>query len=240
MNKLKNTSKLLHVLIILSFFLPFYPKGCDDGVAAKEQARLDSLKKDSIIRDSLRIIQKLTEQEVQKRIDSIIKADSLRNKVQQEIHDSIAAVAPKNSKADTIETSRDTIRKSTPKENIEFYQYASKLAEKSSFFRLIFKPDGNYSGMGYVVDVLLPFILYGGPVISFILLLIGLFLKFRKKKAFFWLTFGFSIISLGCLYVSVGSFFFGRLWGFWVCFILIGIQALLDLMIAIKLKISKE
>ena len=217
-------SKSLHILVILCFFLPFFPQGCDEPSQKEkeaEKAKQDSIKSFESIagNDSANMDRKI--------MDSILKSDSVsaNNKIAKEVT------------VDTLKNKPVETKKENASSN-ENGNLTDKLINKWSFLKILLRPGGNYSGIGYLIDSILPFVVYCGIFISFILLITGLFFKYFNLSKKYLINGIFHIIGIIFLLLTRSMLSSEKLWGFWVCIILWIILGIIDWFFAIK-KLNK-
>jgi hypothetical protein len=215
MKKLLKLSRIIHIVLLLSFFLPFYPIGCDNKSAEIAKAMQDSLMKDSIMRDSIIKIETIAAEYAKLKADSIAKTDS------------IAKVA-NNGQLNSLKT----ITTRAGDNEIERKSFVGKC------LKFILLPNDNFSGFGYIIFAFGDYLKTYGVITAFLFLIIGLILKSQKNKSLYWLVCTliiFSILGFLCnIYYLKGEK--EILWGYKTCLILMIIQLILDLTLTIKIK----
>ena len=141
----------------------------------------------------------------------------------------------------TIDLNNDTLKtgknntidsKSSDKEETT----SDKIIKRVPIMELILKPGGNYSGIGYIVDVFWYFLTCFGIIITLALWIIGLRLKIKGNQSFQILN----IIGLVLLYttnpVMLSWLDDTKLWGYWFCFWYAVVMILLDFSLIIQKK----
>lgn len=209
-------SKLLNVLVLLTFLLPFFYTGCGsptaDELAAKAMA--DSIR----IADSLSLLPNLVDSNSQTiNIEDLKSEDSIQNTV---FYD------------DTISNNSEDVQ------NSDFFSdktIAEKIVEDFPFSEIIINPsDGVVTGFGSIL-MTLEYFSYISVFFAFILLIIGLVIKFIEPKSIKTLII-LDAFTLLCLVLSsipsLGVFYY--LWGYWVSVIFASIILIFDSYILLK------
>ena len=215
MKKHTTYSKLLHILVLLCFLLPFFYTGC--GPSKEEKAQREKAKQDSI--DA---IQKTG-------LGAFTDKTSIKDSLQ---HDSI--VEPKAALPD--ELSKITAGAPPEKENPKEQRLSEIITNNYPFLRPILtpKPD-TFTGLGEVINSVY-FITFYAILISFLMLLIGLLIKFIDRHASLTLII-LDFLALAFMFFSrTPTFVCDVLWGYWVTFSLIVLLLLYDTFIVIKNK----
>lgn len=205
-------SKLLQIGLLITFFLPFFPKGCGTSEDEIESQRIaDSTR----LQDSLAKVQA----EVQRVADSINYSKQMDSLGQQR-KDSIKVVGRDNSSGKN--------------------EITDKLSRKSKVMKAILRPNDNYTGFAFVIDLFMTFIYGFGVLIAFLLWIIGLIIKYKDFNNIFHLV---NIIGMITFYFTnpfMVNFFDGtKLWGFWISFIWALGLIIYDTIILIKIKRNK-
>jgi len=196
-------SKLLQIGLLLTFFLPFFPQGCEPKKAEKAPM-----------------------------VDSIVfAADTVRQ-------DSMELTA-KNEQADTLKTvALGNTTQNTDKTEVttEDNELSTKISKKSTFLRLLLRPNNNYTGIASLIDCFSLLELGYGLGIAFILWLIALIVKIKDYNNIFHLL---NILGLVFMYGTHSMYNImneERLWGFWVCIIWSSIMIIYDTLILLKIR----
>jgi len=90
------------------------------------------------------------------------------------------------------------------------------VSEKSSILKFLLRPNDNYTGVGYLLDLFELFKYGYGLGVAFILWIIALVIKFKDFNSIFNLINVLAFVLLcntNSMYIVLGV----RLWGFWVC-----------------------
>jgi hypothetical protein len=206
-------SKYLQVLVLLTFLLPFFPKGCeqkksDEAMVMKQIKEVKPVVTVSETENGAAVNGGLLQPNKTFPSDSI-SIDSLMTLSEE--------ATPKSEKQLTM---------------------TEKLSAKSPLLKLILLPSTNYSGLGYVMDMLESSIGYAnqfGVVIGFMFLLLGLIIKLKDFNNLFMF---FNALAIPMVFVTKPMLFAGstRLWGFWVCLGLMVIMLAYDLYVLVTKK----
>jgi hypothetical protein len=206
-------SKRLHLATICCFLLPFFYGGCGSGPeekAAAEKAKTDSLEA----------------------IEAVKTAETL--------HDSVIGTFP-----DTI-TQNNISKKDTPDKQVLIQEsdtkqktednsktVSQKVVNNFPFLRSFLIPrEYTYTGIASVIDVS-GFIVWISIFVSFLLLIIGLIVKFIETGALKTIIL-LDILALGFLIISESmSWDCEKLWGFWLCVVLASLLTIYDIYIII-------
>lgn len=236
-------SRLLQVIVLLSFFLPFFPKGCEETTISRRDQRI----KDSIIADSLQKV------EIAHLIDSIVKVnpntntDSILSMRLKEIEkkDSLNYKLYCDSiiRSDSLASISDTINH---KESNDKLKPIERISQKSKILKFILKPEAEYyTGIGFLIDMFFAYLLYFGTWTAFLLFILAFVLKSKNFKN----TFNFiNIIALILLVFTNPSeniehidmnLFKDKLWGYWICLAIALVVIVYDSLLLIKIKKNK-
>ncbi len=213
MKKQTTYSKILHILVLLCFLLPFFYTGC--GPSKEEKAQRERAKQDSV--------EALQKAGLGAITDKIPIKDSLQ-------HDSV--VEPRMTLMDEVSKPTENTSKEDPKEQ----RLSEIITNNYPFLRpiLIPRPD-TFTGLGEVINSVY-YIPFYAILISFLLLLLGLLIKFIDKHATLTLII-LDFLALVFLYFSrTPSFVCDVLWGYWVTFSFIVLLFLYDIFIVLKNK----
>jgi hypothetical protein len=216
-------SKIISILILLSFLLPFYPSGCaglgPSAAEKAEKAKNDSIAvaaKEETIKDSLASI-------------GILNKDSLEAAINK--------AGKKDSCTCCATEAKDSLSTPSGSSNSNDFTITDRLAKSSKIAKVLLRPNNNYSGLGFLIDYFLAWISYSGTIIAFICLVVVLCLKksFDKNRI---VINSLNFINILLLYFANNPEIFldVRLWGFWICFSLAIMVAIFDLVITIKSK----
>ena len=208
-------------MVILCFFLPFFPQGCDSKQKKEDS---DKARKDSInFFDSIANTDNVN---VDKKImDSILKSDSAS-----------ANKAANKMTIDTINNNSSQAKKENKSGN-DNSGPTDKLIKKFNFLKIFIRPGDNYSGIGYLIDASQVFVGYCGIFVSFILLITGLFFKYFKFSKKYLFNGIFHVISIVFLLSTCGGMMTcEKLWGYWVCIVLWGLLCISDWFFAFTVK----
>ena len=201
----KKISKYLQIGLLLTFFLPFFPSGC-------------------------------REQSYGAYADSTVHTEALVPVVDTSIADTIfdTLVATNTNidklNVDSLENASKTNSDSEKKETI-----SDKIIKRIPVLGYILKHDYKYSGIGFIVDTILYMLIGFGVVISFILWIIGLILKYKGHEWFHFMNITGIILFYIADPIMIG-FFNTKLWGYWVSFWLASLMITLDLYVYFKIK----
>ena len=194
-------SKWLQVFVLLTFFLPFFPKGCEP-----------------------------------KKVEEAPKADSIQiatNTTSANVAvDSSKQLAIDTINIDTVNVQTTSVVKNENKVNDE--SLSDMITKKYKFLTPLLRPSGNYSGIGYSIDLFMYFILFGGAV-ALLLLVIGLVIKLKDHNSIFHFVNDLSLIFLLFAH-GPNPLNQNRLWGYWVCLALVVIMVVYDSTVLFKSK----
>ncbi len=213
MKKQTTYSKILHIIVLLCFLLPFFYTGC--GPSKEEKAQREKAKQDSV-----EALQKAG-------LGAITDKTSTKDSLQ---HDSV--VEPRMTLMDEVSKPIEN----TSIENAEEKRLSEVISDNYPFLRpiLIPKPD-TFTGLGEVINSVY-YIPFYAILISFLLLLLGLLIKFIDKHATLTLII-LDFLALVFLYFSrTPTFVCDVLWGYWVTFSFIVLLLLYDTFIILKNK----
>ncbi len=87
-----------------------------------------------------------------------------------------------------------------------------------TFYDKMLKPNGNYSGIAFILDVGFSMLIYSAHFYSFVFLIIGLTLKLKNFNSnFIWFnSIGF-LFHLICPFLVLGGLIGACLWGYYIC-----------------------
>ncbi|HEY5509359.1 MAG TPA: hypothetical protein VIK29_11845 [Paludibacter sp.] len=206
-------SKYLQVMVLLSFLLPFFPKGCEQKKSedAMTMEQMNEVK--PTVTDSTTEKKEVATHEGLLQPNKSFPSDSISN-------DSLMALCE------------------TTKQESAHLTLTEKLSAKSPLLELILLPSTNYSGLGYVMDMLESSYVYAnqfGVVIGFLFLLLGLIIKLKDFNNLFMY---FNALAVYMVFITKPMLFAGstRLWGFWVCMVLMIIMVAYDLYVLVRKK----
>jgi hypothetical protein len=184
--KLIGVSKVYHVFIFCTFFLPFLTNSCENTKdKAIEQAKKDSLKADSI----------------SKVINQPIKTDSI---AKREIN--------KKTVSNVGKMNLDSLSKKKPEKKSKIKNFVENIIFDNVLSFLCKDKNSNLTGFGIIVLGLSIYLKEIGIINSFLLILLSIFLIFRKNRRFL----------KSVLIVDIFGFLFllaahADLWGYWIC-----------------------
>ena len=207
-------SKYLQIIVLLSFLLPFFPKGCEQKKS-----------------DEALSIQKIDEVQPP-------EINTATENNEESTHEGLLS-PNKSFPSDSI--SIDSLMMLNEEKSIQSEKnltLTEKLAAKSPFLKLILLPSTNYSGLGYVMDMLESSYGYAnqfGVVIGFMFLLLGLIIKLKDFNNLFMY---FNALAIPMVFITKPMLFAGatRLWGFWVCMGLMVLMLAYDLYVLVTKK----
>lgn len=196
-------SRLLHVLVLCAFFLPFFQSGCGSP-SAEEKAK----------------------QEAQFQADSIAKATREMDSLMSFEPDTFQA----NISSATVSMPVDTIAKNNEAFNYlsDDQNLSLTIIKNFPILKPLLHPEQNvYTGLGTAIN-LFPLMFLFGTFLSMLFLLVGLVVKFLEKSAFKTILF-LEIIAALFLYNAAPFNVWGeKLWGYWVTFTSIIILIIFD------------
>lgn len=167
--------------------------------------------------------------EVSSADSKVIAVDTLRKESSKQTNE--------NNQTDTLKsaTAVNTTPKDKNKETIADDGSSARLAQKSPILKLILRPNGNYSGMGCLIESCSMVAFGYGLGIAFILWIIGLIIKLKDFNNIFLL-----INTLGLVFLSVSHSLYlfsdKRLWGYWVCIVWSAVMIIYDCYILFKVR----
>jgi hypothetical protein len=201
-------SRFLHVLVLCTFFLPFFQSGCG-GPSAEEKAK----------------------QKAQRQADSIAKATSEMDSLMGLESDTIEIETPfvDTSHIDTSAIGNSPNQNDADNSNNKEEYLSAILTKKYHFLKIFLNPEPNvYTGIGMSMNAL-PYVFQIGTFLSVLFLLISLAGKFLDKSAFKTILF-LEVIAALFLYHAYILFDISgeKLWGYWVALTSILILILFD------------
>jgi hypothetical protein len=229
-------SRLLQIVLLLTFFLPFFPEGCSDEGT---NAEIEKMRADSIARaDSITLVDSVLKIHPNINIDSFLtvqnrllaKPDSINN-VNKVFHDSATT------QTDSIADKDDSVH----------FKTSENLSKKSKLLKTILRPHNNYTGIGFIVDTFEEYIIFFGALTAFLFFILGLIIKYKDfNNSFNWiniiawilLLFTNPIINWNVSIIN-WDFWSDKLWGYWVCLVFGIIMIIYDSMTLIKIKHKK-
>ncbi len=201
-------SRLLHVLVLCTFFLPFFYTGCG-GPSAEEKAKLEAQHQaDSITK-------------ITYKIDSLATINPDTFEIQTpltETNNIDTAAIENNLKENNADNSNDK------EENL-----STTLTKKYPILKIFLNPEPNiYTGIGMSINVL-PFVFQFGTFLSLLFLIISLVVKYLEKSVLKTILF-LEMIAAFFLYNSFILFDLSgeKLCGYWVGLASIFILILFD------------
>jgi hypothetical protein len=232
-------SRILQVALLFTFFLPFYPEGCDGGKKAQEaKAKSDSIAHvDSIAHaDSLKLVDSLLRVNPKINLDSLYKAQNKRVR----ITDSINNIQKRSTYSIQNKKSTSVIKPDSANQNNsdENSGISKRLSQKSKLLKLVLRPKDGYSGIGFILDEFIAYIVMGGTITGFMFFLIAFIIKIKNFNNIFYLCNIIGLIMTFFNNPSTFTFFIGegKLWGYWICIFFGIIMIAYDSILLWKLK----
>lgn len=194
-------SRFIHVLVLCTFFLPFFYTGCGGPSAEEKLKAEDQRKADSIAGTS-----------------DILISDTFYN-------DS------SNESITELDTTNDTtpfIAKQDTSKNDKEKSISQQIVEAYPIFKIFLNPKPNiYRGIGTTINVFPYFFLFG-TFLSLLFLLVSFLVKFLEKNAQKTILV-LEVIAFIFLYNASSYDYWGeKLWGYWVSFTAIILLILFD------------
>ena len=183
---MKTISKYLQLAVLLAFFLPFFPKGCE-GKKTEEAPKTDTTR---------------------------VKVDTSR------VESSVANTAmnlPQDTMVNDSASTKPVLTKQKDEPNDD--SFSAKISYRLPFLKPLLRPSDNYSGIGSALDVFYFFRMMG-VAFALVLLVLGLVVKLKDYNSIFHLLNVLGAVSLAFAQSS-NPFTTTRLWGYWVCLVLI-------------------
>ncbi|MDD4968273.1 MAG: hypothetical protein PHT07_02470 [Paludibacter sp.] len=172
MKNMIRVSKMLQILVLLAFFLPFFPKGSEPKKA--EYA-------------------------------STVQIDQ--------------SDKTKESKSSDYDENKITL--------------SEKLCNKSKLFKILLRPNENYTGVGYSMDVFESFFGFGATM-ALVLFILGIIIKIKDYNSIFHFI---NIVAWIMLALTQPALFTStKLWGYWVCLALGLLLVVYDTVVQMKLR----
>ncbi|MFZ4796925.1 MAG: hypothetical protein ACOYMA_05490 [Bacteroidia bacterium] len=204
-------SRFIHVLVLCTFFLPFFRSGCntpsaEEKLNAEQQHQADSIAICTRNADSIA------------GISDIILPDSFSNDSTTE---SITEIDTMDFRA-PFKTKQDSIKNDKEK------SISQQIVEAFPIFRILLNPEPNiYTGIGTTINVFPYFFLFG-TFLSLLVLLVSFLVKFIERKAQKTILL-LEILAFIFLYNASSYDYWGEeLWGYWVSFAAIILLTLFD------------
>lgn len=210
-----NYSRFLHVLVLCTFFLPFFYSGCG-GPSAEEKAK----------------------QEAQRQADSIVKATSEMDSLMSFEPDTFQANIGNSEYSATVSMPIDTIAKNNEALNYlnDDENLSLTIIKKFPILKPLLHPEQNvYTGLGTAIN-LFPLMFLFGAFLSMLFLLVGFVVKFLEKSAFKTILLLEIIAALFLFNAAPFNFWGKELWGYWVALTSILILILFDFYVWLKTK----
>jgi len=209
----------------MTFFLPFFPKGCNDKFyeETKAQSVADPLK----ITDSLRLDSANKKANHESVSLAVIHNDTFIDTIQQTINSGIDSLGVEfSAKYDT------TVEKD------DKFDISGRLAKESNILSVLLRPKGEYTGIGYIINSIIPMILYGGVTIALFLWIIGLLLKWHRKNIFHVINLTGLILFYFTGFTLTFTPIDSKLWGFWASFTIGVLMVIYDLYLFCRIKLK--
>ena len=235
MKAIVQISRFSQIILLLTFFLPFFPKGCGDSnsCSAREKFFADSIKADSIRHE---FVDSILRVHPNANIDSFL---NVRNKDLPKV-DSVNF----KENSDSITSQTDTINQ---KNNSDKTELSKKLSLKSKFLGILLRPNDNFTGIGFMIDAFLAYLLFFGVWTSFLFFILGLVLKFKDFNSIFilinivaWILLLFTNprtnLNLNEIDMNIWE---DKLWGYWVSLGFGLILIIYDSIILVQIKKNK-
>lgn len=116
-----------------------------------------------------------------------------------------------------------------------------KLSKKSGILKLMLRPEGNYSGIGYLMVVFKNLATDYGVAIAFILWALSLVVKWKDYNNIFYLLNLLALIFFSFTQPDMDNTFLNiKLWGYWVGFGLGVILVIYDTFVLLKMRRKME
>lgn len=198
-------SRFLHVLVLCTFFLPFFQSGCG---SAEEKAK----------------------QEAQHQADSIAKATREMDSLMILDSDTFQANISYNADSITVSEPVDTITKENQVFNYlnDDENLSLTIIKKFPILKPLLNPEQNvYTGLGTAIN-LFPLMFLFGTFLSMLFLLVSSVVKFLDKSALKTILFLEMTTALFLYYAAPFNVWGEKLWGYWVGLISIFILILFD------------
>ncbi|MES2655922.1 MAG: hypothetical protein V4620_10060 [Bacteroidota bacterium] len=205
--KVGGYSKIIHVIVFATFFLPFFQNGCSPS--AEEKVKIEEKR----IADSI--------------ASATASADSIVTQKPQTLVETTV---------DSINTNNSTVstpgHDATQKEK----RISVQVAEQFPLLKPLLNPAQDIStGVGTIIDCS-PYIMAVCTFLCLLLLLLSFVIKFIDKRALNAILF-IELLSLASLYYAIPITWLGeRLWGYWFCFYGIIVLVVFDIYVRIKNK----
>jgi hypothetical protein len=201
-------SRFLHVLVLCTFFLPFFYTGCG-GPSAEEKAKQEAQNQADSIAEATR------------EMDSLVSLDS------DTVETKIPLVNTNNIDTPAIENSFN--ENDADKSNNKEEYLSATLTKRYPFLKIFLNPEPNvYTGIGMGINAL-PYVFQFGTFLSLLFLIISLAGKFLEKSLVR-INLFLEIIAAFFLYNAFILFDFSgeKLWGYWVALTSILLLILFD------------
>ncbi len=214
----RRCSKTIHIVVFLSFFLPFFYTGCgptNEEKAKKEKALTDSIAEVEVAKAKANAEKALVDTDLMKQTDSIMAAiDSAKGNNEAELNDSMAIAAAE--KVDNTVSNSDNPL--IPKSPIDDKTLADKIVNRVPFLAPVLVPkEDTYTGIASVINLIV-LTEYIAIYISFLLLLICFTIKFIDKEARKTIAL-LDVLATVLLFISkAGNLTSHILYGYWMAF----------------------
>ncbi len=212
-------SKILHIITLCSFLLPFSYNSC--APSAKEKLAQINAKSDSTI-----AIQS-------EKTDNTLKPELVKDTLE-----SVSESVTKNSNvvSESNDTNPDEINPNNP--NNEEETYSTVFVKKYPALKYLLIPKNDTrTGLGMVLDSS-PYIQLYSILISFLLLTLCLLIKTFERSSRLTIMF-LEVLAIIGIAISRPSFFsYELLWGFWVTLVFLTLLTIIDFVTAFLIKRS--
>ena len=198
MSKLLRFLRLYHVLLFITFFLPFMTVTCFGPSAEEREAQR--------IADSARMADSLKTIDSIQHSDSTIIIDSIKGYRDKNNYTLQTTINKNSTKIDSLKTDSTCKHNSISDENTLLNRFAD----------ILFGKNDKYTGFGIVYLGLVSVRDFIGIFNAFILIILSTILVLKKKSINFKRI--LYIDSIGFLFLSI-SINTQLLWGFWICYI---------------------
>lgn len=231
MKKTIRISRYVQLLLLVSFFLPFFPKSCAPSAQELEA---------NAIADSTHYADSVKKANPGANIDSILNIkDTVSYRHEDKISGKNTTSGLDSSAISNIAVKNDSTKPKKESESDD-NSLSEKLSKKSKLLKAILRPGSSITGIGYVLDLFQLYLCGFGIITAFLLWIISLIIKYKDFNNILLLINTLALILI--LFTDPVVFLMGSngLYGYWICVTLGMLLIIYDTIIIIKIKKNRN